>query len=217
MIADHIESHHTQGMAHNCSQVLGILSHMKTCAVHVFTGFSDLKPVFEAEACSSSDMPFLTMLSTTKIYEALPKGDGNSDTNSDLVLLSLKWESLSLVATVFHWRGYSVSWPYPCTDISHWGRLLNTFKLLARAPSHLPISSLQNFTHTWTAAIPSLHCCCAPCQEHGFPQTVEGRAGFKTKRLVSDMTSVLKTDLMTDVCWWARKERAEKSRAGQPN
>lgn len=63
---------------------------MKTCAVHVFTGFSALKPVFEAEACSSSDMPFLTLSSTTEIYEALHKGDGNTDTNSDLVLLSLK-------------------------------------------------------------------------------------------------------------------------------
>lgn len=94
----HTESHGMQGMAHHCSQVLWVLSHMKTCAVHVFTGFSDLKPVFEAEACSSSDMPFLTLLSTTEIYEALHKGDGNTDTNSDLVLLSLKWEPLSSVA-----------------------------------------------------------------------------------------------------------------------
>lgn len=90
---------------------------------------------------------------------------------------------------MFHCSGYSVSWSYPWTDISHWGRLVNTFKLLVGAPSHLPISSLQNFTHTWTAATPSLHCCCAPCQEHGFPQTVEWREGFKTKWLVSDICS----------------------------
>lgn len=67
----------------------------------------------------------------------------------------------------------------------------------------------QNVTHTRTAAIPSLHCCCAPCQEHSFPQTVEGHAGFKTKRLVSDMTSVLKTDLMT---WCVLVSKERKSR-----